>query len=215
MLFMLLQTDLFAMDEGSIKFVCERVVSDPPLQKFVFELMRMRQSLYDIGLIGKYANGIGYGNVSIRAPDNKKQFLISGSATGGIASLEPRHFARVDEYSIRDNWLRCFGQIDASSESLTHAAIYETISKAGAVLHVHNKKMWLSLMKEFHFTSKEIAYGTPAMALEVERLVRDLIISKEKIFAMGGHESGVIAFGEDLEEASQILLSYFYKCQSK
>ena len=44
------------------------------------------------------------------------------------------------------------------------------------------------------------------MAAEVQRLFNETDVQEQKIFAMGGHEDGVIAFGTSAEEAGDILL---------
>jgi len=52
------------------------------------------------------------------------QFVITGSATGEIPELEPGHYVKVNSFNIEDNAVQCVGPLKASSESLTHAAIY-------------------------------------------------------------------------------------------
>jgi hypothetical protein len=58
----------------------------------------------------------------------------------------------------------------ASSESLTHAAVYSGDGAAGAVIHCHADALWQRLVGRVPTTSAEVAYGTPEMAGEVLRL---------------------------------------------
>ena len=46
------------------------------------------------------------------------------------------------------------------------------------------------------------------MAREVERLWRRSALPDLKIFAMGGHEDGIVAFGRSAEEAGEVTLRY-------
>ncbi len=192
------------MDEGYIKFNCERIASDDiPLDK-VAALNIWRELMYNKGLIGMYPNGIGFGNISIRC--DEKIFLISGSATGGIQALDKSHYALVTDYNLQTNSLICKGPINASSESLTHALIYECSPSTNAVIHVHNLALWKRLMDEVPTSSDQVLYGTPEMANEIKRLFEETNLCNEKIIVMGGHEEGIISFGKNLEEAANVLL---------
>jgi len=120
-----------------IKFTCEHAAAQISPFGSLAELNAYRRKLLQLRLIGLDANGIGFGNVSIRdGPTNN--FYITGSATGGIPELTLADCARVVAYDFKRNWLRCEGSAIASSESLTHAAVYESDAKAGAVIHCHD-----------------------------------------------------------------------------
>jgi L-ribulose-5-phosphate 4-epimerase len=194
-------------DEGIIKFNCNWVRGSAPDAALIKELNEWRNRLYEKNLIGITPGGIGYGNVSIRYRDN--QFIITGSTTGKIEQLGPEHYTLVTEYSIDQNFLTTIGPIKASSESLTHAMIYECCPGANAVFHVHDKELWEKLLSTLPSTRKDVAYGTPQMAREIERLFKEAALDRHKIFAMGGHEDGVIAFGATPAEAGQILLDTY------
>ncbi|MEI7961785.1 MAG: class II aldolase/adducin family protein [archaeon] len=172
------------------------------------KLNAWRQKLLNVGLIGVYPNGIGFGNLSCRV-GTSKEFYITGSATGGLAKLSKNQYTKVIDFDFEKNWLSCAGGIIASSESLTHAAVYSCAPKVTAVFHAHNKVLWEYLLEKYPSTSKSAAYGTLKMAKEVFRLFRENIFSKHKIFAMAGHEEGVVAFGDSLEEAGNVLLEHF------
>jgi ribulose-5-phosphate 4-epimerase/fuculose-1-phosphate aldolase len=191
-------------ESGSIKFTCELV----PLEIRNFagfaELNEYRRKLLELGLIGVDANGIGFGNLSIRDGATLR-FYITGSATGRIFELMPSHYARVVAYDFARNWLQCEGTTVASSESLTHAAVYESEPASGAVIHCHDMKLWAALLEEVPATPKGIEYGTPEMAYAVRDVLKLTAVKSRKIFAMAGHEGGVVAFGRDVGEAFRTL----------
>ena len=192
------------MDEGYIKFNCNWIPSnDIPLNK-VAELNMWREIMYNKGLIGVYPDGIGFGNISMRC--NENTFLISGTATGGLPTLSESHYSLVTNYDLSTNSVTCVGPLKASSESLTHALIYECSATTNAVIHIHNLNLWNSLLHHAPTSSENISYGTPGMANEIKRLFDETTLSKEKIIVMGGHRQGMISFGKDLEEAGRILI---------
>jgi ribulose-5-phosphate 4-epimerase/fuculose-1-phosphate aldolase len=164
-----------------------------------------RRKLRELHLIGMYSNGVGFGNLSVRdgATDN---FYVTGSATGGLTKLTLAHCIRVVAYSFEKNLVRYEGSAIPSSESLTHAAIYESDPTAHAVIHCHDFHLWTMLLDRVPTTSPSAGYGTPQMAKEIIRLVKLSDPQPRKIFAMAGHEGGIVAFGENLEEALDILM---------
>jgi len=191
------------MDEGYIKFNCHWIPSDDiPLNKVAL-LNVWREILYKKGLIGVYPDGIGFGNISLRC--NEKTFLISGTATGGLATLSESHYSLVTHYHPGTNSVTCTGPLKASSESLTHALIYECSAATNAVIHIHSLNLWNRLIHQVPTSRENIFYGTPEMANEIKRLFDETAVSKEKIIVMGGHPEGIISFGKDLEEAGNIL----------
>ena len=187
-----------------IKFACEQSVRElAPFDGFA-ELNACRLKLLELGLIGVDANGIGFGNLSIRdgATNN---FYITGSATGEKPELTPADCARVVAYNFERNLLRYEGSAIPSSESLTHAAIYGLDATAGSVIHCHDSKLWAALLNQAPTSSKAVDYGTPEMAYEVMRLFKVTDVQSRKILVMAGHEGGIVAFGKHLEEAFAIL----------
>jgi ribulose-5-phosphate 4-epimerase/fuculose-1-phosphate aldolase len=151
------------------------------------------------------SNGIGFGNLSIR-DSATKNFYITGSATGRKPELTLADCARVVAYDFEKNWLRYEGSAIPSSESLTHAAVYESDAKAGSVIHCHDSKLWAALLNKAPTSSKAVDYGTPEMACEVTRLFKVTDVQSTKILVMAGHEGGIVAFGKDLEEAFAVLM---------
>ena len=187
-------------ETGSVKFTCEWTAEEiAPFASFT-ELNACRSKLRHRGWIGVDSNHIGFGNLSVRDGKTNK-FYITGSGTGGKAELSLADYARVTNYDFESNWLQCEGVTMASSESLTHAAVYESEPEAGAIIHGHDLKLWSVLLDQVPVTAKAVEYGTPEMAREVQRLFRETDVTRTKIFMMAGHDGGVVAFGEDLADA--------------
>jgi len=198
-----------SISDGYIKFSCDFLQVDAIPSVDIVELNVWRDKLYSLKLIGAYENGIGYGNISVRK--NGNIFLITGSATGNFSSLTGEHYSEVIDYNIRKNYLKCKGAVKASSESMTHAAIYSIDKNINAVIHVHNLKLWNSLLNKVPTASKDAAYGTPEIAQEMIRLFNDEHAREKGIIITEGHEEGVFTFGKDLDTAGKILMKYFNK----
>ena len=193
------------MDEGYIKFNSDWEKTEPlPFPK-IKNLNHWRQQLYDVKLVGAYPDGIGYGNVSQRADGNN--FYISGSKTGNYKQLNESHYAKVIDIDLQKNWVKCKGATIASSESMSHAVIYQQYTHVNAIFHVHNLELWKKLLWKIPTTPKSAPYGSPEIANEILQLFKTTDVLKQKIFAMAGHEEGLFAFGETLDEAGKILLS--------
>jgi len=193
--------------EGYVKFRCERTETGPIPEDRLVGINAWRNRLYKLGLIGAYQNGVGFGNISMRLPSGG--FVITGTATGSLASLTGGHYTEVTGYDFEANRVSCKGPIDASSETMSHAAVYESAPDANAVIHVHNLAMWKALLGKVPTTSKDAEYGTPEMAYEIKRLFAETDVRERRIFAMAGHEEGIIAFGKDLDDAGNAMLDYF------
>ena len=191
------------MDEGVVKYRCDWEEADPVAVGNIGDLMTWRERLHSWGLIGVYENGIGFGNVSVRL-GNSCQFVISGTQTAHLSALGPESYCIVTEFNLEQNFLGCRGPVQASSESLTHAALYLHREDVGGIIHVHNPKLWQQLLFKIPTTRKEIPYGTPQMALEMFRLFEEENLADRKILAMAGHEDGIICFGSTLDEAGKV-----------
>jgi len=191
-------------ETGSAKFKCEQVPIEISRFAGFAELNRYRRKLLALGMIGVDASGVGFGNLSIR-DGATAQFYITGSATGRIPELMPADYARVVAYDFARNWLQCEGSTIASSESLTHAAVYESDPTARAVIHCHDLKLWAALLDKAPTTPKRVEYGTPEMAYAVRRLFEGTDVEKRKIFVMAAHDGGLVTFGRNLKDAFGIL----------
>ncbi len=200
------------IDEGYVKFRCERIDDEPLRGEVIDDFISARKLLYKSGLIGVLPTGIGFGNVSVRI--DSERFVITGTATGDLKDLKPEHIALVESCDVRKNFVRCRGKIDASSESMTHAAVYQAAPAAKAVVHVHSADMWKTFSDKIPTTSPDAAYGTPEMAKEIRRLFEETDFRAKRIMVMGGHEDGILAFGESAQYAAKLMID-FQRCANK
>lgn len=202
------------MKEGYIKFNCNWEQTEIQIDQSIIEqLENARVKLYELGLIGMYPDGIGFGNISIK-PDNSTSFFITGSATGQFAKLNPSHYALVTGYNFAQNSISCCGQTIASAESLSHAAVYESVPEVRAVVHVHCLWLWEKLLDKYPTTSPDIEYGTPEMAIAIQQLI-SVMKKDEKVIVMGGHREGIMAFGRTLNEATGEINKIYMQYQNE
>lgn len=202
-------------DDGVIKFELD-FEPGPALPDFLLcELNDWRQRLFAAGLIGQDAaryGGVGYGNVSMRLPPVHAPmpgaFVVSGTQTGGLPVLNALHYALVLECQPARNRIRATGPIAPSSEAMTHGMFYALDPAIQFVMHGHSPLIWgRAADLGLPITRREVPYGTPAMAEEIARLYADPAARGRGIFAMGGHEDGVIAFGEMACKTGELLLT--------
>jgi len=194
--------------EGVVKFNCHWNQSGPVISDDQFEIINYwREVLFNMDLIGAYENGVGFGNISIRI-HGTNQFFITGSATGEIPELEPGHYVKVSSFNIEDNAVQCVGPLKASSESLTHAAIYLADPGANAVIHVHNIELWSKLIHKVPTTNPGMDYGTAGLAKDIARLFADSDVYEKRIIIMAGDRAGILTFGNDMDEAANVLMDY-------
>lgn len=201
--------DSLVRDEGYIKFQCHWKRSnhrdDIESQNSLKELILFRQKFYELGLIGAYPDGIGFGNISQILSNG--EMLISGSATGNFSDASSEHFALVEKCLIESNEVFCSGPVIASSESMTHHMIYRLSPKIKVVVHVHHEALWEKYKFQIPTTGEQVPYGTPEMANEISRLFHEENLGQIKCLAMAGHEEGLIAFGSHFEEVLKLYKS--------
>jgi L-ribulose-5-phosphate 4-epimerase len=188
------------IDEGYIKFNCDWINESLPID-VPASLIRCRDEMYQLKLIGYYPQyKVGYGNISIKTSSG---ILISGTQTGNIFPIKQKHFTLVTDYDIAKNKVFCKGTIQASSETMTHAAIYEADADVNSIIHIHHLKLWEKLLNKVPTTKKDVPYGTPEMAYEIFRLFKESKVKSEKIIIMAGHEEGIIFFGDTIESLKE------------
>lgn len=192
-------------ENGSILFHCHWQSAPAPSGPLVRSLCDWRQRLHQQHWIGVNPQGIGFGNLSAR-PSGAVPFFISGTATGRLETLQPRHFTAVTQWDYADNSLHCRGPCKASSESLSHAAVYECVPQAGAVIHIHDAEMWEQWRGQAPTTDPRAQAGTPDMAEAIQNLLRNPEASG--FFVMGGHQDGLMSWGRNLHEAGQQLFQH-------
>ena len=180
--------------EGIVKYTLQHVSAPITVPAEMPELLSCRRRLRALGLIGADADGVGYGNLSVRLYSSPR-FLITGSQSSGLGDVDQRHFAIVTVVDLDRNALRSTGETQPSSEALTHAALYQVDGAIRAVVHVHSGTIWNAYRNRLPTTREDAAYGTPAMGYEMIRLHKRSAIGKQGVVVMGGHQDGVIAFG--------------------
>ena len=195
--------------EGYIKF---QIIHDPQIididKNILVSFNENRNKLQKLHLIGMYNDGIGYGNISIRK-ENSNQFYITGSATGNLSMLLRKHIALVTDFNISKNLLKSSGITKASSESLSHAAIYSSLDSVNSVVHIHNLYLWEKYYGILPTTDKNIEYGTPEMAISIQNEILKIGNKKSLVIIMGGHPEGIIAYGQTIFEATDAILKLY------
>jgi ribulose-5-phosphate 4-epimerase/fuculose-1-phosphate aldolase len=195
------------IDEGYVKYQSDWLPGPPPDAAAVRLLDRWRRPLFDAGLVGhSEAMGVGFGNISIRGL-RPGEFVITGTQTGRVRETTGEHYARVTRADIAGNRVECSGPVQASSEALTHAALYRLSERINAVVHVHSRDLWARELGRLPATAAAVPYGTPAMAREFERLWRETAFPSLGLAVMAGHDEGLVSFGTTLPEAAERLLS--------
>lgn len=203
--------------EGVVRYELEFEAGAAPAVEDIAALDAWRHVLFRLGLIGgndpERYHGLGFGNVSRRLPGAGLQFVISGTQTGHLEHAGPANYCTVSHCDPGTNRVVASGPVRPSSEALTHGAVYAAEASAGCVLHAHNPLIWqqaaaLGLPQ----TPPEIPYGTPEMATTVAALCQQ---HPGEVFAMAGHEDGIIAYGRDEAEAGQRLVAVLARALRK
>jgi len=190
--------------DGVIKFQLDH--DERPLGLLEIEEIDAWRSVFrQLGIIGqeegKY-DGYGFGNLSQRTDAG---FLISGTQTGYIKRTLLEDYAEVTSWNPLTNSVSSRGMVRPSSESLSHAVIYDAQELVGCIFHVHSPEIWRNArFLQLPMTDSDIPYGTPEMAEAIENIV----VANElpSVLSMGGHEDGIIAFGCDLSETGLVLI---------
>jgi ribulose-5-phosphate 4-epimerase/fuculose-1-phosphate aldolase len=190
--------------DGVIKFQLEHI-SEQLENLMTDEIDAWRSVFKQLGIIGqdegKY-DGYGFGNLSLRTDSG---FLISGTQTGAIDRTVLADYAEVIRWNPLTNFVSSRGMVKPSSESLSHAVIYDAQKHVGCVFHVHSPEIWQNATNlNVPATDPDILYGTPEMADAVETIV--LHHELPFVLSMGGHEDGIIAYGRNLSETGLVLM---------
>lgn len=204
-----------SIDEGVIKYDASDFIQEPLTRSTLLnELNDIRSRLFKMNLIGEYPiEKVGFGNLSIRSKysdlPNKNSFIISGTQTGHLPLLDSQHYTHVVDYDVIQNSVSVRGPVQASSESLTHAAIYECHPEIQCVIHVHSAKIWHGMLEnQMPHTPSAVPYGTPQMAEAVKSVINDKVSG---VLAMAGHEDGVITYGTTIQEALDLCQKLYQK----
>ncbi len=191
------------MDDGYIKFKCNFEKIDCIKFEDISNIIEIRNRLYKHKLIGCYPNNIAFGNISKRM--TSKSFIITGTNTSCKAKISERDFSYVVNWNIKQNTITCKGLIQASSESLSHAAIYEILPDAYCVIHIHNNKLWEKYLNILPTSIQTAQYGTPEIALSIQQLIRKQPLNNTIV--MGGHPDGIISWDLSPEKVFQNIIN--------
>ena len=191
-------------EQGLIQFTCVWVKSEPFSEEQISEVNSLRRVCHELGFVGVYETGIGYGNVSVRI-GGSDQFIISGTQTGMIPDLDGRHYALVRNFDIDQNKVWAEGPIKPSAESLSHAACYLTSPQVGAVAHIHHLGLWQELRNKAPTTVEQAQASTPEIAREILRLFVETDLSRTKLLVMAGHDEGLMVIGDSTDEVQTYL----------
>lgn len=190
-----------SVDEGYVKYRCVHEYGPAPQHPDWEALNALRTDLVKAGLVGVLDNGVGYGNVSLRADQG---FVVTATATGHILVLGPEHYCLVTRCDVDANTVWSVGPAQASSESMTHAAVYEASPVTGCVIHLHNDGLYGQLMAgKAPATSPDAAFGTPAMAHSVAELVWRH--PADGIIVMSGHQGGFLMYAPNVDHMRDLL----------
>ncbi|WP_369602585.1 class II aldolase/adducin family protein [Hahella sp. SMD15-11] len=195
--------------EGVIRFeaVCLGERMPGGCEVSLREASLVRGQMLALGWMGqdpRRYGGDGFGNISIRHGQTEG-FFITASQIGAVPVLESEHWCHVVAVRPEANRVQYSGLRPPSSETLTHAAVYEAVPSARCVVHVHAPEVWsVRARLGYPITDPGVAYGTPDMFREVLRLAP---AAESSVLILGGHEDGVLAWGETADEALTRLLS--------
>lgn len=194
--------------EGVIKYRLDFRAAPPLADGTLADLIAWQQIMHRLGLLGRDAaryGGLAYGNLSRRRGGG---FVISASQCGDRAEPGGGDYSLVTGWDCAANRIVAEGPAAPSSESLTHAALYDADPAVVAIIHVHSAEIWqqrdqLGLAS----TDATVSYGTPAMADEVGRLYKTARFDGFGLLAMAGHQDGIVAFGRSLDEAGAAVVT--------
>ena len=197
--------------EGVTKFKLDHEDAPGVSRPIIMTLNHWRGILAEMGLIGadpmRYG-GLGFGNLSARLQGH--EFLITGSQTGLQRELTASHYSHVITSWPELNTIRSRGPMKPSSEALTHASMYAANWEIRYVFHCHSPDIWANAETlGIPMTPAHLSYGTPEMAAEAAKLVSNWRPGFSGLFAMGGHEDGVVAYARGAEQAGAALVSAF------
>lgn len=200
-----------SVHEGVVQFGYALTQSSPPFTTGAdfAELQSWRHILHRLSLLGQSADvydGFAYGNLSMRRPDMGSSFLISATQTGGLEHTAQSDWVLITECDLATFQVAALGVKTPSSESVTHAMVYAADANITCVLHVHNHDIWNNAAAlRLPTTGLTTPYGSPDLAMEVSRLLREHYV-RPLVFTTPGHEDGVFACGVQLASTAGALI---------
>jgi ribulose-5-phosphate 4-epimerase/fuculose-1-phosphate aldolase len=197
-------------EEGTIRFA---YALDAPADRIadpltVDMLRGWRRVLKRLGLLGQVADryaGLGFGNLSARDPARPNEFVVTASQTSGVEVLDDDGLVRIVRADLARFWVDALGRQPPSSETLTHAMIYQADARVNWVFHGHAPEIWRQTQAlGLPATPEHVSYGSTAMVQAVgEILARHP--SRPLAFTTLGHEDGVFACGASADATGSVL----------
>ncbi len=197
--------------EGVIKFQLDFQKGPSPSAVQLHELNAWRTIFKKLGLVGQDPeryDGYGFGNLSRRLSDQDgTAFLISGTQTGHLQKLLPEHYATVHQCNPAANQLESSGQIQPSSEALSHGILYQSNPEILWVMHLHSPEIFNRCGQlNLPCTDPAADYGTPEMAAEIQRVASVHNQSTPVLLVMTGHQDGILAYGSTVAETGNLVV---------
>ena len=190
--------------DGSVKYTIEHKKTPAIDVPHWDELNNARTRLHQLGLVGITNEGIGYGNLSIRL--RGYEFLITGTSTGALKILTRNEYCLVNIFDLEKNHVISTGPIQASSESMTHGAIYQASPDINCVIHIHSRIIFDAMLRDnYPSTPTDAKFGTPEIAYAVKKCAENLN-KAEGAIVLAGHDEGIIAYGSSVENALNLIL---------
>ena len=212
-------------DEGVISFNVQHNHTQLSTRKYYTlsqELSAWRSLFWKLKLIGQdhqRYQGAGFGNVSARimpfsTARGHRPFMITGTQTGQQEELTLDAYSVVTTYELYAHTLSSYGQLLPSSESMTHAALYDLNTCVRYIFHAHAPCIWHQAKAlKLPTTAANIAYGSIDMAYAVQRLYQQGKFNLGQVLVMEGHQDGVMSCGATAEEAGQALIQAWVRAR--
>jgi len=192
------------MEYEGIKFQTEFISNEVPINSSLMELISWCRIFHEKKLAPPYPGG-SYGNLSFRIESGNNSFIITGSRIGLKNCLSSSSFVEVVECDHLKRLVRLKGNINPSSETILHDAIYKDKPGINAIFHGHCKSILNNAQKlGLPETATEQPYGT----LELVESVRK-VIDSNPILIMKNH--GFISVAETMDKAGKQVLTILKK----
>ena len=199
--------------EGAIRFAYD--LKPPATQvagdDMLLQIRAWREILIRLGGVGQTPEryqGLGFGNLSARDPEQQEEFVITASQTGGVRHLTDEDLTRVVGCNLDRFWVDAEGEQPPSSETLTHAMLYAADARIEWVFHCHLPELWQAAVQlALPTTALDVDYGSPEMVIAVAELLASHH-SRPLVFATLGHQDGIFACGATARDTGGLLVSY-------
>lgn len=198
--------------EGTIRFAYALDTPDGPVAHpaMLAALNGWRAVFRRLGVLGQESGrygGLGFGNLSARDPERPDEFLITASQTAGAPALTDHELVRITHSNPGRFWVDATGHHPPSSETLTHAMLYQADETLAWVFHLHSPDIWQQAEALYlPATGETVPYGSPAMVDAVAGLLTRHP-ARPLVFVTLGHLDGVFACGSSANATGAAVVS--------